>query len=74
MAIWEMGADAAGLGKDDPDFLGPVGKVELNFQIQLRGGVRFGGNFDCQRGRTFKITIRIRARNLGFPNEAGVGF
>ncbi len=68
MTVGEVSADAPGFRIVYPDFLGAMSKIELHFEIELGGRVRFGRHFDCQCRRAFKINllIRIRALDLGF--------
>ena len=74
MPIGKVRPDAMRLRVNDPDFLGTMSEVQLHREIELGGGVRLGRNFDRQCGCAFEIAVRIRTLELGFPNEAGVGF
>jgi len=72
MAIGKMHPDTARLRVDSPDFLGAMSEIELHFEIQQRGGVGVGHDFDGERGGAFKVPTRSRTPKLGSSQEADV--
>jgi len=72
MAIGKMHPDTARLRVDSPDFLGAMSEIELHFEIQQRGGVGVGHDFDGEGRGPFEVPTGPRTRKLGCSQEADV--
>jgi len=72
MPVGEMHPDAARLRLDSPDFLGAVSEVQFHLEVEVRGGVGVGHDFDGERGGAFKVPTRSRTPKLGSSQEADV--
>ena len=55
MPVREVCAHAMSLRVDNPDFLGAMSEVKLQFEIELGGGVGFGRDLDGKGGSTFEV-------------------
>jgi len=69
VTVGEVRADAAGFRIYDPNLLGAVGEVQLDFQVKLGGGVGIRRDFDGKGGRVFIVFVGIAPLHLRGPDK-----